>query len=66
MSIFVIPINDPSIPIIWQALKNRPPVKKGGKKMILGAWLIAIMNGGLVRLSLREHYSIFDRLPARS
>ena len=49
--------------IVRPELKNRPPVKKGGHKMIPGAWLIAIMNGGLVRLGLREHYSIFDGLP---
>ena len=44
------------------AEKNRPPVKEGGQMMIPGAWLIAIMNWGLVRVGLREHYSIFDGL----
>mgnify|MGYP003310285890 CR=1 FL=1 len=66
MSVFVILAGSPSIQIVRQAIKNRPPVKKGGHKMIPGAWLIAIMNGGLVRLGLREHYSIFDGLPAWS
>ena len=39
---------------------------ENGQKLILGTWFKYLDKWGLVRYGLREHYSIFNGLPARS